>query len=230
MRGVTALLMAMCLSIVQPTALRADENDFQAWVQGVGHIALDSDKKTQLYLEAQPRLGDDWKRFERLLLRPGLAYNVRQDLAVYLGYAWTPGFLDFDLHRRFTDEHRIWQQLLFRHEMGRMQWQHRLRPEQRFIEGVDGVSHRMRYALRGAYPLSDDGSWGMFGSNELFVNLNAIDPGPEVGYDRNRVILGPFWQVGRLRYELGYVVEHVAHFGGEQRLVQAFLMLVSFDL
>ena len=230
MLRLTALLLVVCLCVVWPGALRADEQDFQAWLQGVGHIALDPDKRTQLYLEAQPRLGDDWQRFERLLLRPGVAYNLRQDLAVYFGYAWTPGFLDLDLHRRFTDEHRTWQQLLFRHETGRMQWQHRLRPEQRFIEGVDGVSHRLRYALRGTYSLATDGSWGLFGSNEFFVTLNKIDPGPEVGYDRDRVIVGPFWKVGALRYELGYVVEHVPHFGGEQRLVQAVLMLVSFDL
>jgi hypothetical protein len=225
------VLLVLCLIVGGlPLVVYADAHDFQGWVQGVGHISLDRGKRVQLYLEAQPRQGDNWQRFDRLFVRPALAYNVRPDLSFYLGYAWSPAFLDLDLHRKFTDEHRVWEQIVLRHEFDRWRWQQRVRSEQRFIEGVEAVSHRLRYALRGAYSVAADGSWGLSASNEFFVTLNSIDPGPEVGYDRDRVIVGPFWRVGDLRYDLGYVIEQVPHFRGDQRLVQAVLAVISFEL
>jgi hypothetical protein len=193
-------------------------------------VSLDEAKKYQLSLEVQPRMGANWERFDRLFVRPAVTYNLRSDLGASFGYAWAPGFLDSELHRDFRLEQRLWQQILFRHELGNWQWQHRLRPEQRFIEDTDGMSIRLRYFVRGSYGLNPENSVGLTGFNEFFVTLNSIEDGPQSGYDRNRVFMGPFWREGAVRYEVGYILEHVHRFGDDQRWVHALWSALSFDL
>jgi hypothetical protein len=229
--GMIVALVAGVVAVPNPSrTLAADENDFQGWFQATGSFSVDQNKKYQAFLEIQPRMGANWERFDRLFVRPALTYNVRPDVGVSLGYAWIPYFLDVELHRTFGQEQRLWQQLLFRHESGNWQWQHRLRPEQRFLEGVEGVSNRLRYFIRGSYSLDPDGSFGLTGFEEFFVTLNSTDQGPKAGYDRNRVFFGPFWREGAMRYEVGYVLEHVHRFGNDQRWVSAVWSSIVFDL
>jgi hypothetical protein len=229
----TAILLTYAVAVAvfsKASIVRADTNDFQGWFQATGLVSLDQAKKYQLFLEVQPRMGADWQRFDRLFIRPALTYNLRQGFSASFGYAWTPGFLDLELHRDFRSEQRLWQQLLFRHDAGRWQWQHRLRPEQRFIQGTEGVSTRLRHSTRGSYGFDPEGSYGLTGFNEFFVTLNSIDNGPQAGYDRNRVFVGPFWRDSAVRYEVGYILEHVHRFGGEERWVHALWSALAFEL
>lgn len=207
----------------------ATPTDFQDWTQVTAHVGLDEAKTYQLYFEAQPRIGDNWQRMERLLIRPAVAYNINKNLALYLGYAWTPLFMDSNYHRDFRDENRIWQQILYKHSLVGLQWQHRLRQEQRFIEHADGVSNRFRYLLRGSYGLSENGDFGLTGYNELFVTYNSTDGGPQSGYDRDRFFFGPYWLVDKARYEVGYLGEHAKRFGSDERYISALMVSANFN-
>ena len=109
----------------------AQRTDFQSWTLVTAQATLDSDKKWLLYTEAQPRVGDDISRLERLLLRPALGYNFDKSTTFYLGYAWTPTFYDTHYNEDFRNEQRIWQQVLYKHDWLGFAWQHRLRQEQR---------------------------------------------------------------------------------------------------
>ena len=169
----------------------AQKTDFQSWTFVSATANLDSDKKWFAYMEAQPRIGDDVSRLERLLIRPGLAYNLNDKVAVYLGYAWTPTFTNASYDQDFRNENRIWQQVLYKHDLWGLQWQHRLRQEQRFIEDTSGTSNRTRYLVRGSYGLTEDGTYGLTGYNELFVTENGTTKGPVGGFAHHRHVEQP---------------------------------------
>jgi hypothetical protein len=106
-------LLSLGLLLFSATSAHAIPTDFQDWTQVTAHVSLDKDKTHQLYFEVQPRVGDHWQRMERLLIRPAVVYNVNPNIGLYLGYAWTPLFLDTYYHRDYRDENRIWQQVLY---------------------------------------------------------------------------------------------------------------------
>jgi len=220
--AISIALVASCLD----SALYATPSDTEAWLQVASNISLDPQKRYQLYLETQPRLASDLERISTVQLRTAVNYAFAEGWSTALGYAWTPIFLDAEYHRIFRDENRTWQGLTFTHRYGGLDWQHRLRQEQRFIEHTDGVAHRSRYQLRVSMPISASGDFGVTTLDEYMVHLYATTNGPSGGYDRNRVFIGPFWKVGATRYEVGYLGEHAKHFGDDARWVHALLTSV----
>lgn len=199
-------------------------SDYQAWGLVASSIALDPERRYRLYVEAQPRIGDSFERITTVQLRSAITYGFNQAWSTDIGHAWTPLFMDADYHRIYRDEHRIWQGLTYSHGEGRIQWRHRLRQEQRFIEQASEVAHRTRYQLRLTLPLWHGGNVGITGFDEVMGHLNSVEGGPRAGYDRNRIFVGPFWRNGSTRYEFGYLGEHIHRVAGEERWINALLM------
>jgi hypothetical protein len=199
----------------------AEQKDLQSWSTIAATINLDCEKDWFLYLESQPRIGDDLSRLERLIVRGGLGFNLTPQMSVLLGYGWTPSFYNTAYDGDFRNENRIWQQFLYREERLGLQWQHRVRLEQRIIQDAGETSHRGRYLIRASHSLSEDGSFGVTVYNELFVNANGASRGPKGGFDRDRFFLGPYVTSGPGRYEIGYIGEYAAHFGAESRWIDA---------
>lgn len=212
--GLLALFAVVFIS-VKPSS--ATPSDFEQWTNINSHISLDEDKHYQLYLEVQPRLGDNWQRAATSQVRGALVYNLNKALGVYAGYAWTQAFYDSQYHRDYREDHRIWEQLVYRHDLFGVKWQHRIRQEQRMIARTSGVAHRTRYMIKGSYALNDSGNFGLTASDEIMVNLNGVDNGPWAGYDRNRIFFGPYWMIGSGRYEVVYIGEHLKRFGSDER-------------
>jgi hypothetical protein len=220
-------LILLFLFFLIPNSSKAIPNDTQSWSLLTALINMDEAKKYALYLEAQPRIGDNVEKTERLLLRSAVVYNLDPQLSFYLGYAWTPTFINTNYDHDFNDESRTWQQVLYKHDLFGISWQHRYRQEQRYIEKVDPVSHRSRYLLRGSYALDQESTYGLTAYNELFLNLNDSGRARARGYDRNRFFIGPYFKSGIVRYEAGYLGEHAKRFGPEQRMINAFLVSVG---
>ena len=89
---------------------------------------------------------------------------------------------------------------------------HRIRFEQRFLEGVDDTSLRFRYFARLTYPLNgihDNLSLAI--NEEVFIHLNDPDGGPHSGFNQNRLFIGLNYRVSkRFAFELGYQNQYVA--------------------
>ena len=181
-------------------------------------------------MEAQPRVGNEVSRLERLLIRPAAGYNLNKNVSLFLGYAWTPTFSNTQYESDFRNESRIWQQVLIKHSDFGFDWQHRIRQEQRMIDDASGVSNRTRYLLRGSYKFCDTDNWGITGYNELFVTLNSVDRGPRAGFDRDRFFFGPFFTSGFGRYEAGYLGEYGKRFGSDDRMINALMLSANFNL
>lgn len=224
-----ASLIALMGMLLTTSTCYAQKTDFQSWNQVTATVNLDPQKEWFAYMEAQPRIGDDVSRLERLLIRPALGYNVSQSVAVFLGYAWTPTFMNANYDEDFRNENRVWQQVLYKHSLWGMDWQHRIRQEQRMIQHTEGTSNRTRYLVRGSQPLSDDGKFGLTGYNELFVTLNGTENGPIGGFDRDRFFFGPYVEYGPARYEVGYVGEYARQFGNDSRMINAILVSANFS-
>jgi Protein of unknown function (DUF2490) len=223
-----ALLLAFAL-LGLPRRAAAHPQDLEGWFVTAIHISFEETKTYQVYLEGQPRIGNDWRRAATFQGRAALVYNVDKSLGFYAGYAWTPSLYDSNYHRDYRDEQRLWQQVIYRHGLFGIQWQHRLIEEQRFITRTNGVSNRTRYLLRGSYALTARKDFGLTGYDELMVNLNGVNNGPWAGYDRNRVFFGPYWQIDNARYEVGYLGEHLKRFGSDERWAHVLLVSASFN-
>ena len=230
MRRFVPVLALTCSMLVlsPPATAAAQQTDFQAWSLLTANVSLSDDKSWLLYLEAQARLGDDASRMERLLLRPAVGRQLTRSVTAFLGYAWTPTFMNTSYESDFRSEHRIWQQLVVRHGGSRLAWQHRIRQEQRMIAETSGMSHRTRYLVRGSYAPETGRGIGMTGYHELFVTWNSVERGPRAGYDRSRIFVGPYTTRGNVRYEAGYVGEYGRRFGDRDRIINALLLSANF--
>ena len=223
------LILSLFVFVLSGENAHAQRTDIQQWSLVTANISLDQEKKWLFYMEAQPRVGDDVSRLERLLIRPAVGYNINEHLTAYLGYAWTPTFMNSSYDEDYRNEQRIWQQLLYKHDFMGLSWQHRLRQEQRIIDDASSTSNRSRYLLRGSYRFCDCSDFGLTGYNELFVTENSVDRGPRAGFDRDRFFFGPYLQSGPGRYEIGYLGEYGKRFGSDDRMINALMVSAAFN-
>jgi hypothetical protein len=90
---------------------------------------------------------------------------------------------------------------------------HRVRLDERFVEGVDPTIFRFRYRLSTSHPFGDSAWYGL-ASDEVFANLNDDDEGPVSGFEQNRFRLGVGRRLfGRLRVEGGYEFQYARRRG-----------------
>jgi len=204
--------------------------DIQSWTQILTTISLDPERRWFASLDVQPRMGNNISELERLFIRPGLGYNINARVAVAMGYAWTPAYINASYEHDFRDENRLWQTIAYSHDDWGLTWQHRLRQEQRFIQDSSGTSHRTQYVLRGSYSLHELPEWGLTSFGQILVNENSVDRGPKAGFDRTRLFFGPFFISGAVRYEFGCLGEYAPRFGDDSRVIHALMVSAQLSL
>jgi hypothetical protein len=198
-------LVAPLLLLIASSAEAAPyEHDLQAW--GLINVWARVDK-LRFFGEVQPRVSLTGAKFDRLLLRPAIGWQLTPETSLWIGYGWTPTF------GPFRDEHRPFQQLLVEHKFGVFSFVNRTRFEQRFIGGTNFPSFRLRHMVRGVLRFGPSSPWGLAAYEELFVNFNSVSSGPEGGFDQNRFFLGLNLKVDAMQFELGYMNNFVARPG-----------------
>lgn len=231
------IILAMLFGLLAPKVSHADGGqDFQSWFLVTTTTPLDQNKTLNLYLEAQPRFGDNSSQLERLLLRPGLSFSLTPKIALTAGYAWTPTYIDQQYNRDFRNEQRIWEQLSISHG-DEYVFSHRIRQEQRYIQDAAKVAHRTRYLLRLSHALyapaqecdSSIKTVGATAYNEYFLNWNTVERGPRRGWDRDRFFVGPYFLIVEARVEVGYFSEYGNNFNGGNRMINGVLTAVNFS-
>jgi hypothetical protein len=194
-----------CLVALVATVSRATENDFQLWPVGRIHHAID--ENWSISFMARGRFDEDASHSKDYMLRPYVSWTIVDDvpfvdsLTVMAGYDYLHSFDG-------RDEHRAWQSAHHAVEHKRIRLVHRVRIDERFVEGVDPTIFRFRYRLSTSHPFGDS-KWYGFASDEVFVSLNDDDEGPVDGFEQNRARLGVGRHVfGRLRVEGGYEFQY----------------------
>ena len=221
---ITAVLLLLLAAPVLQASDNLDSNG-NLWVNYVGDHPL-GNGPWGVHLEAQIRradLGDDW---QQLLLRPGLNYTISPSLTVSAGWAYveTHPYGDYPVAHDFP-EHRAWEQAVYTVKALGLEWQHRLRLEQRWIgemqrQGGGDYSlqnwryeNRIRYMLRTSIPLTQDKKTYVALWDEVFWNF-----GTNVSrnyFDQNRFFIG----IGRkltetTRLEVGFMEQTLQRRGG----------------
>ncbi|MBR9860092.1 DUF2490 domain-containing protein [bacterium] len=156
------------------------------WLMYFGQFKLN--QNFSIHHEIQHRVNSfDEIKYEQLLTRVGLNYNLTEQAMVTAGYA----YIDTRLSGTPVLEHRIWQQLILRQNVGRFAFEHRYRTEQRWIE--KDYKNRLRYRLYTAFPLNNPkiskGSFYLAAYDEIFIKGDANY------FDQNRAYAAVGYQI-----------------------------------
>ena len=159
------------------------------------------------WFDGQARFSGEADGLSQTIVRPGVGWSITPRVSVWLGYGW---IRDYPPSAPTLDENRIWQQLLWAPRFGELRFQSRTRLEQRFREGGDDVGWRLREFVKVVYPILSSERLFLAAYEEVFLNLNDTDWGPQAGFDQNRVFLGLQASITEsVQIELGYLNRYV---------------------
>ena len=189
------LLSVVCmLSFAKAADQHAD--NYNLWLNYVGDHPLFG-TPWGVHLEIQNRREDWGDEWQQLLIRPGINYTISPTVTVSAGYGYVKTYPYGDLPVDFEfDEHRIWEQLIWKKNFLGLEWQHRFRLEQRWIEEQDEAGdttnwrgeNRFRYMLRTSIPLTEDKKTYLALWDEVFFNFGS---NVSMNYlDQNRAFIG----------------------------------------
>ncbi|RKS42795.1 uncharacterized protein DUF2490 [Gillisia mitskevichiae] len=196
-------IVALTLGLMLPFLTQAQESGLGNWMIYIGNKKIN--KSWNLHHEVQYRNYNALGDLEMLLLRAGLGYTFNEAKINFLigyGYILSKNYLLDSDDKISINEHRIFQQLTSKQNIGIVQVNHRYRFEQRFVE--EDYKMRFRYFLGLNIPFKNtEGVKEKFylsAYNEIFLNTESSI------FDRNRVygVLG-YHLNKNIRLELGYM-------------------------
>lgn len=168
--------------------------------------------KWSIHSEVQYRSFELLPNTEQLLLRTGINFHFNQNFSSTLGYAYIPNYaMDKEVNKGVqVTENRMWQQVLLKHPIGRVNFEHRYRLEQRWLQTKlgDRFLSRVRYLLRATIPLNKKTieKKAIFISfyNEVFIHFSSTP------FDRNRLYGAVGYQFSpNSNFQLGYLAQTV---------------------
>jgi hypothetical protein len=215
----------MALTLLLPAFASATSSDSRtsAWLMSLTRMKLTEDLRA--FVDVQPRFtlndtsGGEDKALSTLLMRGALGYQLTPNVGLYQGYAYIP---TYDPKRV---EHRSFQELLIKQALSTGALAYRLRFEQRFLDGLDDTAYRFRYFMRYTRPLTNiNPKLSLAMNEEVFINLNDADDGPQSGFNQNRLFLGLNYKVNsQLSYDIGYQNQIVNVLGGRNNVMNHIL-------
>jgi hypothetical protein len=196
---------------------RLSDHNSIGWLAFIATVKVSP--KIALHTEYQLRRVDELENPQQNLLRAGVNYTLRKEVNLNAGYAFaeTEPYGDYPNANAFS-EHRIYEQIVLKNPIGKVEVSHRFTLEQRFIEKflvqngetvTDWVFlNRMRYRLRTEIPVfknsTDNHSWSIILMDEIFVGF-----GKNVGvnvFDQNRFAALAGYKVNKnVKIEAGYL-------------------------
>lgn len=190
-RIVVTLGLSLC-SLLSPSAARVAAaqdaratHDAQLWVQILATVKVSPD--WMVHLEGQPRWSEDAGDLNQVIVRTALGRRLTDRASLWGGYAWVPRTLGPGTRH----EQRAWQQLSATlPNAGAWTPSLRIRLEQRFLDGWQDASHRLRVMGRIVRPLNADRSWLLAAWNEALFTVDDTVGGPQAGVDQNRLFAG----------------------------------------
>jgi len=222
------LALAFCASTWAQDSPRLSDQNFNTWYMYFGDHPI-GDGPWGLHFDGQYRRQGIGQKWQQLLLRPGVNYDLTDKLQLAGGYAFINSYPSGGYPARFvTPEHRLWEQLIVKQSLGKVGLTHRFRLEQRFVgvkvadengEGrLDRFSYRnrFRYFLKGVIPFSRDAAGdvkyylGLY--NEVMFNFGGET---KTVFDQNRAYAALGIRLPRLgNLELGYLQQTVQQSNG----------------
>lgn len=194
-----------------------------AWVMYFGNHYLSD--KWGIHTEYQWRRNQFFEHWQQSLMRIGVDYYATNKAQYTLGYGWIKSFSNGKQPiAHYNNEHRIWEQFVLKNDLGKFQFQHRYRLEQRFIENwvpttegayqTDGFLFRQRIRYR--FLLNAPLSRKEMADNTLFLSLYDevfLGFGKGIGknvMDQNRIYAALGWRFTKnVNLQLGYLNQYI---------------------
>lgn len=213
------LTINLCLSCC------AVENDLGSW-NGVS-INTPITEKIHTKFYVSPRLLDNYTDFSQLILHGLLGYKFNKHFSIWQGYAWSRTYIP-GLRR----EHRPYNDFIYENVFKNVEVESRIRFEERFLQDTEGVSLRLRYKLKGSYPIDKEKKWRVVLFDEIFTNLNSHYDGPQAGLDQNRIYIGLNRKINELfNIDAGYQLQHQHKKGKDNDTLNHFILFnLNFTL
>ena len=205
--NVFVLLFILSIYIGSLSAQEANEKTGN-WLMYWGSNRVS--KNVSIWTETQYRLYEIVSNRNQLLLRTGLIYHLQSSASLSAGYAYVKTWpFNESINNDITSsENRLWEQLILKNNLWRIEFEHRYRLEQRWIktEVVD-YSTRMRYRLLLLLPLSNlilkPKTIFLITYDEIFLNIN----GGEI-FDQNRLYFALGYQFSSIgQVQAGYLFQ-----------------------
>ncbi|MEO8096558.1 MAG: DUF2490 domain-containing protein [Acidobacteriota bacterium] len=221
------LKSALILGLLTLAPLRAaSESNGHAWFMYFGDHPI---KKSRwgIHLEGQWRRAELGAVWQQLLLRPAVNFQLNKKVALTGGY----GFIETYRYDQFPTahpfpEHRFFEQATITQRFLKLDWQNRLRLEQRnlgvetkqpdgsFLRTSFRYENRFRYMLRTSIPLPFDKKKNYIGIyDEIMYNF-----GKNVAanvFDQNRAYIALGRDVGhQTKVEVGFMEQTIQQRSG----------------
>lgn len=196
---------------------RIRDNNSIGWLVYTGGFKLNP--RITLHTELQWRRTDGIKQPQQWLARTSVNYALHKDVSINAGYAfaYTYPYGDYPVVSSFP-EHRIFEQVVLKSNINKVQLAHRFTLEQRFVGspvytgGEKSYDYkfynRMRYRLRTSVPLFQS-KMKQRPLQFIFMDEVFIGWGKNVGanvFDQNRIALLLGYQVSKaVSLEAGYI-------------------------
>ncbi len=171
------LLVAGMLSVLSTSAQETRDvaTHQHTWFMAFGnHRLSDTWGVHTEYQFRRTDLGQDW---QQSLMRIGLDWHRSEQHVVTAGYGWIRSYPYGEQPiAQLFDEHRIWQQLITKSKTGAINWTHRYRLEQRFMDRPEGSAwqHRARYFVQISWSIPNHTNWSISAYEEAFIGLRDL--------------------------------------------------------
>ena len=220
----TALLLT--LGVCLPLAAATD-NNANVWFMYFGDHPFSKTSKWGLHLEGQWRRADAGLKWQQLLLRPAVNYQLNKKVALTGGYGFiqSHGYGDFPSPAT-APEHRFFEQVSITQRFKKLDFQNRLRFEQRNLGVMAKQSNgefdrigwryenRFRYMLRTNVPLKVGGGKYYVGLYDEILFNYGKNVAKNV-FDQNRAYAALDRNLGHeTKLEVGYLEQTVQHRDG----------------
>lgn len=178
-----------------------DRQEYGSW--NAAFLTKNIGEDWNVRLEYHHRTTSFLKYHEQTVIRPSIDYRLDSIFSFAAGYSYLHNDQNINIAKPDFYEHNLWQQVALNHEIGLMNFNHRLRVEERFIDAIverggqeliDGSNYqtRLRYRLTASIDVLKNPNISIVAYDELFLNFNSgILPDT---VDQNWIFIGP--QIG----------------------------------
>ena len=197
---------ALTLFLFGNTTLQA-QNDIGGWLMLFGDAQV-KNAPVKFNYELQNRNHKFTSDLNQLLVRGNVQYTGIENLNLALGYAYVLSEKQEEPNLPFR-EHRIFQEVMTKQQLGKVTFRHRFRFEQRWFDEAE-FRTRARYQFKVIMPWFEGEKGNSFYTtaySELFINTNKTKEVQNV-FDRNRVSLGKGYRFNKkFAVQAAYMVQ-----------------------
>ncbi len=216
---IISFFLLVLLANVKMASAQVEDNFPGGWLMYFGNHSLG--EKWSLHSELQLREKNLKGKHEQVLSRIGLLRKVNPNLNLGGGYGFITNYAGSkELFSPDRVEHRIWQQMIGVTPLSRVRFEHRLRLEQRWLDG--DYSNRFRYRLMASIPINQeklgDGALAIHFYDELFLNIT------DNPFDRNRLYGAVGYHFSNShQIQAGYLRQSLSNFYGDYLQLAIFI-------